>query len=100
MIHAKIICGAANNQLEKPEMADALMERDILYCPDYVVNGGGIINVASELSGTYDKKWVCAKLDGLVETLNAVIAKSESTVKNTDKIAEAIALSRISNARA
>ena len=99
-IHAKIICGAANNQLEKPEMADALKERDILYCPDYVVNGGGIINVASELSGTYDKKWVCAKLDGLVETLNAVIAKSESTVKNTDKIAEAIALSRISNARA
>jgi len=61
-------------------------------------NGGGIINVASELSGTYDLNWVDGKLDGLVETLQSVIAESDRTGKNTDAIAETIALSRIASA--
>jgi len=97
-IKAKVICGAANNQLATPDMADDLQKRGVLYCPDYIVNGGGIINVASELSGTYDLNWVDGKLDGLVETLQSVIAESDRTGKNTDAIAETIALSRISGA--
>ena len=95
MLKAKIICGAANNQLATADMAEGLAARGILYCPDYVVNGGGIINVASELSGTYDPQWVDGKLDGLVETLADIIKQHDVTGRNTDVIAEEIALARI-----
>ncbi len=94
-IKAKVICGAANNQLANTDMGAALRARGVLYCPDYVVNGGGIINVASELSGRYQPKWVDGKLDGLVKTLSEVIAQSERTGEPTDAIAEAMALARI-----
>ncbi len=50
-LKAGLVCGAANNQLATPEMAQALAARDILYAPDYVVNAGGIINVAAEYLG-------------------------------------------------
>lgn len=46
----RAIAGAANNQLLKPTDADHLMDRGILYAPDFVVNGGGLINVMNELS--------------------------------------------------
>lgn len=95
LLSAKIVCGAANNQLSTPDMAQALHDRNILYCPDYVVNGGGIINVASELSGIYDIGWVDSKLDGLVYTLRDVITQSELSGTNTNLVAEEIAMSRI-----
>lgn len=47
-LKAKVVCGAANNQLATPEDGRRLADRDILYAPDYVVNAGGIINVAAE----------------------------------------------------
>jgi len=50
-IQASIVCGAANNQLARPEDREALAARGILYAPDYVVNAGGIINVAAEYLG-------------------------------------------------
>ncbi len=98
-LSAKIICGAANNQLSTPDMASKLLERGILYCPDYVVNGGGIINVASELSGTYDGGWVDNKLNGLVETLQDIINVSERTGENLDVVAESMAIARIKAAK-
>lgn len=48
---AKIIAGAANNQLECPEDAGTIAKRGILYAPDFIVNAGGIINVACEYLG-------------------------------------------------
>jgi leucine dehydrogenase len=45
---AKLVCGAANNQLADPGAAQVLLERGIVYVPDYVANAGGIINVAAE----------------------------------------------------
>ncbi|MEE4453341.1 Leu/Phe/Val dehydrogenase [Novosphingobium resinovorum] len=50
-LQARVVCGAANNQLASPDMADLLVERGIAYAPDYVVNAGGIINVAAEYLG-------------------------------------------------
>lgn len=47
-LNAPIVAGGANNQLARPEHADALQARDILYAPDYVINAGGIISVALE----------------------------------------------------
>ena len=48
-LRCKAVAGCANNQLQKPEHATALKDRGILYAPDYVINAGGIINVAQEL---------------------------------------------------
>ena len=50
-IRAKLVCGAANNQLASSEVGTLLAGRGILYAPDYVVNAGGIINVAAEYLG-------------------------------------------------
>ena len=48
---AKIICGAANNQLAHPGVEKALAERGVLYTPDYVANAGGVVQVADEIEG-------------------------------------------------
>ncbi|MFI6867672.1 Glu/Leu/Phe/Val dehydrogenase [Nocardia sp. NPDC050406] len=48
-IEAKLICGAANNQLANPLVEQALMERGITWVPDFVANAGGLIQVAGEL---------------------------------------------------
>ena len=50
-LKAKLVCGAANNQLAAPAVADLLMNRGIAYAPDYVVNAGGIISVSAEYLG-------------------------------------------------
>ena len=51
VLTAKIVCGAANNQLAHPGIEKALADRGILYAPDYCVNSGGLIQVADELEG-------------------------------------------------
>jgi valine dehydrogenase (NAD+) len=48
---AGIVCGAANNQLAHPGVEKDLADRGILYAPDYVVNAGGVIQVADEIQG-------------------------------------------------
>ncbi len=50
-LRAKVICGGANNQLAHPGIEKMLDDRGILYAPDYLVNAGGIIQVADELEG-------------------------------------------------
>jgi valine dehydrogenase (NAD+) len=50
-IRASVICGAANNQLAHDGLDNRLLERGVLYCPDFVVNSGGVIQVADELNG-------------------------------------------------
>lgn len=51
VLTAKIICGGANNQLAHPGMEKFLSDRGILYAPDYLVNSGGVVQVADELRG-------------------------------------------------
>ncbi len=50
-LQAAIVCGAANNQLDHPGIEKVLADRGILYAPDYVVNSGGLIQVADEIQG-------------------------------------------------
>ncbi len=95
ILQAKIIAGAANNQLASPDMAYMIKQRGILYCPDYIVNAGGIINIAGEIAGNYSPEWVEEKLDGMVETLSEVIASSEAENKTTSEIADVMARERI-----
>ena len=90
-----VIAGAANNQLSVAEMGENLMARDILYCPDYVVNAGGIINIAGEIEGKYSRDWVEEKLVGIEKTLADIIEQSARSGRPTNTIANEMARERI-----
>ncbi len=75
-LKAGIICGAANNQLAENRHGDELVKRDILYCPDYVVNAGGIINVAYEVGGNYNETAVIAHVSRIPNTLENVLKEA------------------------
>jgi leucine dehydrogenase len=77
----------------------ALRDRGILYAPDYVINGGGIINVAAEISGAYSRNWVMGKLNVLIETLEEVLDEALKQNAPTNEVAEQIARTRIANAK-
>ena len=69
-----------------------------------MINGGGIINVASELHGiqhghAHNPDWVEGKLARLMETLDEILARSKAERRPTHEIADAIAESRIRAAR-
>ncbi|MGB9976559.1 Glu/Leu/Phe/Val family dehydrogenase [Thermovenabulum sp.] len=92
-LKCKIIAGAANNQLKDESFAQKLSERDILYAPDYVINGGGVINVSIEVSGIpYSLEVVEQKLQiiprRLKEVFNMAKEKGITTAKAADMIAE------------
>jgi leucine dehydrogenase len=94
-IKAKVIAGGANNQLSTPDMGDRLKDKGVLYAPDYVINGGGIINVAAEISGEYDPAWVEGKVRRLVETLGEVLDRAGKENRATNRVADEIARARI-----
>jgi leucine dehydrogenase len=98
-LKAKIIAGGANNQLSVPEMGDQLREKGVLYAPDYVINGGGIINVAAEISGTYDPAWVEGKVQELVGTLESVFEQAARESRSTSRVADEMARRRIRESR-
>ena len=90
-LKGKVVAGAANNVLATPDMGEALRKRGILYAPDYVINAGGIINVAGEVKGAYDLNWVRGKLETLAETVAEVIRRSESEDRPTNQVADDMA---------
>lgn len=98
-LKVKLVAGGANNQLSEPEMGEALSEHGILYVPDYVINGGGIINVAAEISGNYDPAWVEAKVQGLVATIAEVLDQAKSENRAPNRIADEIAARRLVESR-
>lgn len=94
-LKVKVIAGGANNQLAIPQMGEFVRRAGIIYAPDYVINGGGIINVAAEISGTYSREWVGGKLDTLMDTLGGVIDDALSDDEPTNIVADRIAKDRI-----
>ena len=103
-IGARIIAGGANNQLADSATVNALAARGIVYAPDFVINGGGIINVAAEIraleaGGAYDPAWVETKLARLMLTLEEVLDRSIAEGRPTQDIAIEIARARIAQGR-
>ena len=76
-------------------MGEACRSAGILYAPDYVINAGGIINVAAEVSGTYDLLWVKEKLSVLEKTLDTIFSKASRTSISTGLIADQMARQRL-----
>ena len=103
-LKVKVIAGGANNQLADAMIGQTVFDRGILYAPDYVINGGGIINVAAEIraleaGGSFDGQWVATKLDRLAQTLGEVIDQSIAEKRPANLVADEIARARIAAAR-
>jgi len=98
-LKAKVVAGAANNQLARHGDAKLLMERGVLYAPDYVINAGGLMNVAAELDPDgYDRERVMARLGEIPRTLNEIFEAADRLGKPTNDVAQAIAEERIARA--
>jgi valine dehydrogenase (NAD+) len=76
VLRAKIVCGGANNQLEHPGVEKLLADRDILYAPDYVVNSGGVIQVADEIEG-FDFQRAKARVAKIYDTTREIFQLAE-----------------------
>lgn len=88
------IAGSANNQLLHDSDADLIAGRGILYAPDFVVNAGGLINVAEEMRG-YSKERALHRVDGLRAATAAVLDEAERLGVNPHQAAVARAERRI-----
>ncbi len=96
LVKAGIIAGSANNQLLRHEDAAALAKRGILYAPDYVINAGGLMNVAAEVDPDgYDKAKVMSKIAQIPVTLGSIFKRAEADNQATNEIALAMAKARI-----
>jgi leucine dehydrogenase len=90
-IEAKVIAGAANNQLATEQDGKRLADRGILYAPDYVINAGGIINVAHEYFRDSSEERVRGDVNKIPERLNAIFSEAKSTTQPTNVIADKLA---------
>ena len=90
------VCGAANNQLLDDDADDALAARGILYAPDFVVNAGGIINIAHEWAPEgYSSERAHAQTAGIEDTTRAVLALARAAGITTAAAADELARRRI-----
>jgi valine dehydrogenase (NAD+) len=91
MLRAVIVCGGANNQLTHDRIDNRLAERGIVYCPDYLVNAGGVIQVADERHG-FDFERAKAKAskirDATLAVLRTAAAEGVTPVEAADRLAE------------
>ena len=88
-IKAGIIAGCANNQLAEPRHDQALVDRGILYAPDYVINAGGIINVSFEEA--YDKDKATRKVEEIYDTLLDIFNTADQQNEPTGQVADEMA---------
>ncbi|WP_059104415.1 Leu/Phe/Val dehydrogenase [Shouchella shacheensis] len=90
-LKVKAIAGSANNQLKEERHGQTLHRKGILYAPDYIVNGGGLIQVADELYGGNEER-VLAKTNAIYDALTEVFKQSElhniSTVDAANRMCE------------
>jgi leucine dehydrogenase len=93
-LQCRAIVGAANNQLSDPSVADHLAARSIVYAPDFVVNAGGIINIAEEFVG-YSRERALAKAAMIEATTARVLTEARTLGCTTERAAEELARRRI-----
>lgn len=92
-IKAKVIAGAANNQLKENRHGAEIHEMGIVYAPDYVINAGGVINVADELYG-YNEERALKKVEGIYYNIERVIE-----IAKRDKVPTYVAADRLAEER-
>lgn len=92
-IKAKVIAGAANNQLATEEIGDALLEKDILYAPDYVINAGGVIDIYHQRM-TSSAQAMREHIERIGDTLKEIYVRSEQEGRGANLVSNTIAEER------
>lgn len=92
-IKAKVIAGAANNQLENNDFGTILKQKGILYAPDYVINAGGVIDIYHQriLSTATAMR---SHIEGIGQTLKEIYVQADANDSSTNQIANTIAEQR------
>jgi leucine dehydrogenase len=99
-LSCRVIAGAANNQLPDKSVYEILAAKNILYCPDFVINSGGVICVSAELSADGPKtSWIQQKVDGIYETTARVLDESKKRNRYTEEVAVELAKEVIAEAK-
>ncbi len=95
-LRCPIIAGAANNQLAIEKVHSAqLIEKGILYAPDFLINAGGLVNVAAEAGGAYNREKVTKDVEKIYDRILDIFALSENEKITTQEAAIRIAQKRI-----
>jgi leucine dehydrogenase len=97
-LKARIVAGSANNVLDEERHGEALRRRGILYAPDYVINAGGLIDVARFACG-FDIDEGRRKLHQIDDTLTEIFVRADSEGRATSDVADAIAEERFGKRR-
>ncbi|EXJ23231.1 Leucine dehydrogenase [Alkalibacterium sp. AK22] len=90
-----VVAGAANNQLEEARHGDLLDELGIVYAPDYILNSGGVIQVADEFNGGYNPVRAQKLIDNIYNQIEKVFAIAERDAIPTYQAADILAEERI-----
>lgn len=99
-LQAPIIAGSANNQLKDEELHSQFLEsKGILYCPDYVINAGGLINVYNEMIGVGEDETL-RQVHSIYNTLFEIFHKAQQERVTTQEASKRLAKERIQQARA
>jgi valine dehydrogenase (NAD+) len=93
LLNARIVCGGANNQLAQPGIEKLLADRGIVYTPDYLVNSGGVIQVADELAG-FSFERAEAKAAQIFDTTKKILAMADE-----EGVPPAVAADRLAERR-
>ncbi len=98
-LRCRIVAGGANNQLLNGENGVELHRRGIVYAPDYIINAGGIINVACEMDGSYNADRAREMTERIFETMERVLHIASSDEMPTSQAADRLAEERIESVR-
>jgi len=96
-LQSPIICGGANNQLESEEIGDLLIGRGVLYCPDFLANSGGIIDLHYQLNRV-DRNLLPAHLERVADKLFKISDIAITRTESAQVIAEEMAEIRVRSA--
>lgn len=93
-LRCRAIAGAANNQLAADRIADMLAQRDVLWAPDFVVNAGGLINIAEERGG-YEAATARRRVSAIGDTLREIFVRAATDGTTPLTAAMAVAHARL-----
>lgn len=96
-LKCKVVAGAANNQLATEKDGETLLQRGLLYAPDFAINAGGVINIAHERDG-YNRDKAYAHVAKIYDTLKKILEESAADRLPTNVVANRIAENRVREA--
>ncbi|MGI9521840.1 MAG: Leu/Phe/Val dehydrogenase [Hyphomicrobiaceae bacterium] len=94
-LKVRVVCGLANNQLAEPRHGQLMLDRGIVYAPDYVVNAGGVIYGSDDIFKTHDTSQAETLIAGIDGVLSDIFCTSDRTRRPTSEIADELARSRM-----